>query len=152
MLFRSEDGLLEYPVYTKPSSWRGLDVPEVLLGGNHGAIAAWRHDQAVRRTAARRPDLLHASTVVDGWEIVPAVPADAPEVLTMQLACWVAEAIVNDDLSIPTLHEDLDDVVASIGSWDTYVVRVAGRLVGSVRGRLDGTEWDIGRQIGRAHV
>ena len=53
-----EDGLLEYPVYTKPASWRGLDVPEVLLSGNHGAIAAWRHEQRVARTRARRPDLL----------------------------------------------------------------------------------------------
>ncbi len=53
-----EDGLLEYPVYTKPASWRGLDVPEVLLSGNHGAIAAWRHAQRLERTAARRPDLL----------------------------------------------------------------------------------------------
>ena len=53
-----EDGLLEYPVYTKPASWRGLDGPEVLLSGNHGAIAAWRHEQRVARTRARRPDLL----------------------------------------------------------------------------------------------
>lgn len=53
-----EDGLLEYPVYTKPASWRGLHVPEVLLSGNHGAIAAWRHEQRVARTRARRPDLL----------------------------------------------------------------------------------------------
>ena len=53
-----EDGLLEYPVYTKPASWRGLDVPEILLSGNHGAIAAWRQAQRVERTRARRPDLL----------------------------------------------------------------------------------------------
>ena len=53
-----EDGLLEYPSYTKPSEWRGLGVPPVLLSGNHGAIAAWRHDQQVERTRARRPDLL----------------------------------------------------------------------------------------------
>ena len=53
-----EDGLLEYPVYTKPSSWRGRDVPDVLLSGNHAAIAAWRHEQAVERTRERRPDLL----------------------------------------------------------------------------------------------
>jgi tRNA (guanine37-N1)-methyltransferase len=52
------DGLLEYPVYTKPSSWRGRDVPDVLLSGNHAAIAAWRHDQALERTRQRRPDLL----------------------------------------------------------------------------------------------
>ena len=53
-----EDGLLEYPSYTKPASWRGYEVPHVLLSGNHGAIAAWRHDQQVERTRARRPDLL----------------------------------------------------------------------------------------------
>lgn len=52
------DGLLEYPVYTKPARWRGLQVPEVLVSGNHGAVAAWRRDEARRRTAQRRPDLL----------------------------------------------------------------------------------------------
>ncbi|MCW2567008.1 MAG: tRNA (guanine37-N1)-methyltransferase [Mycobacterium sp.] len=54
------DGLLEYPVYTKPASWRDLDVPEVLLSGHHGAIARWRRDQSLLRTAERRPDLLGA--------------------------------------------------------------------------------------------
>ena len=52
------DGLLEYPVYTKPSSWRDRDVPEILLSGNHGKIAQWRRGQQLQRTAARRPDLL----------------------------------------------------------------------------------------------
>ena len=52
------DGLLEYPSYTKPANWRGLDVPEILLSGNHAAIAAWRHQQQVERTKAVRPDLL----------------------------------------------------------------------------------------------
>jgi tRNA (guanine37-N1)-methyltransferase len=52
------DGLLEYPSYTKPASWRGLDVPEVLTSGNHAAIAAWRHEQQVQRTKRVRPDLL----------------------------------------------------------------------------------------------
>ena len=52
------DGLLEYPVYTKPSAWRGLEVPAVLLSGHHGQVAAWRLEQARQRTAARRPDLL----------------------------------------------------------------------------------------------
>ncbi|MGA8850368.1 MAG: tRNA (guanosine(37)-N1)-methyltransferase TrmD [Aeromicrobium sp.] len=51
-----EDGLLEYPVFTKPASWRGLDVPEVLLSGNHAAIAAWRREQALERTARRDED------------------------------------------------------------------------------------------------
>jgi tRNA (guanine37-N1)-methyltransferase len=54
------DGLLEYPVYTKPSSWRDRDVPAVLLSGNHGKIAQWRRHEQYRRTAERRPDLLAA--------------------------------------------------------------------------------------------
>jgi tRNA (guanine37-N1)-methyltransferase len=54
----NNEGLLEGPVYTKPSSWRGLDVPEVLLSGHHEKIAAWRRERAVERTQARRPDLL----------------------------------------------------------------------------------------------
>ena len=52
------DGLLEYPHYTKPATWRGLDVPEVLRSGNHGAIARWRRAQALALTARRRPDLM----------------------------------------------------------------------------------------------
>ncbi|WP_341999007.1 tRNA (guanosine(37)-N1)-methyltransferase TrmD [Microbacterium sp. LWH7-1.2] len=53
-----ELGLLEYPSYTKPAEWRGLEVPPVLLSGNHGAIATWRHQQSLERTRAHRPDLL----------------------------------------------------------------------------------------------
>lgn len=52
------DGLLEYPVYTKPASWRGLEVPGVLLSGHHGQVEQWRREAALRRTAERRPDLL----------------------------------------------------------------------------------------------
>jgi tRNA (guanine37-N1)-methyltransferase len=51
-------GLVEGPVYTRPRAWRGLEVPEVLLAGNHGAIARWRRDEALRRTARTRPDLV----------------------------------------------------------------------------------------------
>jgi tRNA (guanine37-N1)-methyltransferase len=53
-----EDGLLEYPVYTKPASWRGLDVPAVLTSGHHGQVHRWRRDERLRRTARRRPDLI----------------------------------------------------------------------------------------------
>ncbi len=53
-----EDGLLEYPSYTKPAEWRGMPVPPVLTSGNHGAIAKWRHEQQLERTARVRPDLL----------------------------------------------------------------------------------------------
>ena len=53
-----EDGLLEYPGYTKPAVWRGLEVPPVLLSGNHGKVAAWRREQQLERTARIRPELL----------------------------------------------------------------------------------------------
>ncbi|WP_319445520.1 MULTISPECIES: tRNA (guanosine(37)-N1)-methyltransferase TrmD [unclassified Mycobacterium] len=52
------EGLLEGPSYTRPSTWRELDVPPVLLSGDHAKVAAWRREQAVERTRERRPDLL----------------------------------------------------------------------------------------------
>jgi len=54
------DGLLEGPSYTRPASWRGHEVPPVLLSGDHAAIARWRREQSLRRTGTRRPDLLAA--------------------------------------------------------------------------------------------
>jgi tRNA (guanine37-N1)-methyltransferase len=51
-------GLLEGPSYTRPPSWRGLDVPEILLSGDHAKVAAWRREQGLQRTRDRRPDLL----------------------------------------------------------------------------------------------
>jgi tRNA (guanine37-N1)-methyltransferase len=58
-----EDGLLEYPSYTKPAEWRGLAVPPVLTNGNHGAIAGWRREQQLERTRRVRPDLLPPAVV-----------------------------------------------------------------------------------------
>ncbi|TSE00137.1 tRNA (guanosine(37)-N1)-methyltransferase TrmD [Skermania sp. ID1734] len=55
------DGLLEGPSYTRPVTWRGLEVPPVLLSGDHAKVAAWRREQSVARTRARRPDLLPGS-------------------------------------------------------------------------------------------
>jgi tRNA (guanine37-N1)-methyltransferase len=145
-----EGGLLEYPVYTKPASWRGHDVPPVLLSGDHARIAAWRHEQAVRRTAARRPDLLHPSRTltvagIQDAEVRTATPSDAGELLTLQLACWVHEAQANGTLDIPPLREDLAAVQAWIGTWTTFVVRSGTRLVAAVRGRLEGDTWEVGR-------
>ena len=56
-----EQGILEYPQYTKPADWKGEKVPEVLLSGNHARIRAWRHQEALRITRERRPDLLDSS-------------------------------------------------------------------------------------------
>lgn len=66
-------GLLEYPQYTRPASYEGLDVPEVLLSGDHARIARWRREQAIRRTARVRPDLLA------GADLSPAERAVAEE-------------------------------------------------------------------------
>jgi tRNA (guanine37-N1)-methyltransferase len=138
-------GLLEYPVYTKPPTWRGLDVPEVLLGGDHGRVEQWRREESVRRTARRRPDLLHPSALVEDAEIRPVRPGDAGELLTLQRACWLQESWVNPDLELDALTETLDDVHAWIREGTTLVLVNGGRLVGAVRGRLHGSTWDVGR-------
>jgi tRNA (guanine37-N1)-methyltransferase len=64
------EGLLEGPAYTRPEVWRGHAVPEVLLSGHHAQIARWRRDEALRRTAERRPDLLAA---------LPPAALDSPD-------------------------------------------------------------------------
>jgi tRNA (guanine37-N1)-methyltransferase len=53
-----EEGLLDYPQYTRPADFRGLKVPDVLLSGNHAEIARWRYEQQIKKTSDRRPDLL----------------------------------------------------------------------------------------------
>ena len=59
-----EDGLLDYPHYTRPAEFRGWRVPEVLMSGNHEKIAQWRHQQQLDRTQSKRPDL-HAQWLID---------------------------------------------------------------------------------------
>ena len=144
------DGLLEYPVFTKPAHWRGRDVPEVLLSGDHGRIRRWRSEEALRRTAERRPDLAHPSQALEvsgmgDAEVGPAVPGDAAELYTLQLACWVPEALANQTLDVPPFAESLADLRAWLPQWRTTVIRSHGRLVGAVRGRQEGETWQIGR-------
>jgi len=117
----------------------------VLLSGDHARIERWRAEQAAARTAARRPDLLHPATLVEGREVRLVQPADAGELFTLQRACWVAEQQANPGVEIPALAESLDDVQAWIDTDTVLVVRAAGRLVGAVRARLHGEAWDIGR-------
>ena len=64
------EGLLEYPQYTRPSEYRGLEVPEVLRSGDHARIAAWRREQSVRRTARLRPDLLPQAALTESERAV----------------------------------------------------------------------------------
>lgn len=88
-------GLLEYPVYTKPPTWADLAVPDVLLSGHHGRIARWRRDQALVRTAQRRPDLLDA---------LDASALDAHDRATLADAGWppqLAEPQATEDPAAP---------------------------------------------------
>ena len=147
------DGLLEHPIYTKPASWQGRDVPPVLLSGDHARIAAWRAEQGRERTRARRPELLGGSGV-EGFaalSLAPAVPADAPELLVLQHCCWLPEGRLAGTFAIPPLEEELDDVRRGLADWVTWVAREdSGRLVASVRARAvpgapSGQTWEIGR-------
>ena len=79
-------GLLDYPEYTRPLEWQGQEVPEVLRGGHHAAIARWRREQALERTLRRRPDLLASAALT---------PQDSAALLTLgvdaeQLTAWNA--------------------------------------------------------------
>lgn len=74
-----------------------------------------------------------------------ATPEDAAELLVLQRCCWVEEALANDTLAIPALHESIDDVRRGLATWSTWCVREQGRLVGSVRARASGDSWEIGR-------
>jgi tRNA (guanine37-N1)-methyltransferase len=71
------DGLLEGPHYTRPAAFRGLHVPEILRSGNHGAVAQWRREQAIRRTWRNRPDLLRQAELSDDERYFLAQLADA---------------------------------------------------------------------------
>jgi tRNA (guanine37-N1)-methyltransferase len=140
-----ESGLLEYPVFTKPASWRGHEVPEVLLSGDHGRIAAWRHEQSLRRTASRRPDLLAPAADLDGLVIAPGRPADAGELLVLQRASFVDVLLENPGVEIDELTEPLAGVRAWFDEGTVLVARSAGRLVGAAWGKLREGRWRIAR-------
>jgi tRNA (guanine37-N1)-methyltransferase len=73
------DGLLEYPQYTRPAEFRGWQVPDILLSGNHGEIARWRRHQRIIRTAQRRPDLLEKACLNEEEQRLAADSATARE-------------------------------------------------------------------------
>lgn len=166
-------GLLEYPVYTRPTEFRGLRVPEILTSGNHGAIARWRRDKALERTAARRPDMVAKLRDLDkkdiaklatlGWVrpakttqavrpliIRPATEADVVELTalaqrTFPDACpdYLTEADIAQHIA-RQLNE------AEIRSWvagpDTYLVLVAvvdGELIGYTMTALETTQHEL---------
>ncbi len=134
------DGLLEAPVYTRPVSWRGLEVPDVLLSGNHAEIARWVRDRALERTARLRPDLVAELDVAGldradrsllaslGWVEVAgrlvrfavreAGPADVD-----RLAALAAETF-RDACPPGTAEADIQDYVAQHLSTECWVERV----------------------------
>ena len=82
---------------------------------------------------------------IDAARLERATPDDAAELMVLQRCCWVDEAIANDTFDVPALRETVDEVTSWIGSWDTWVVRLDGRLIGAVRARRAGNDWEIGR-------
>lgn len=78
-------------------------------------------------------------------ELTEIRPEDCPELLVLQRCCWVQEAVLNDTLDIPALHETLEDVRDWAKTWSVWVLRDGHRLVGAVRARLDGDRWELGR-------
>ncbi|WP_427383412.1 tRNA (guanosine(37)-N1)-methyltransferase TrmD [Janibacter sp. G56] len=149
-----EDGLLEYPVYTKPATWtygeRAHEVPSVLLSGDHGRIATWRHQQRLERTAARRPDLLHPSGALSadhplaGLDVAVAGPADAAELAVLQRACWTEVPGGEGE----AIAETADDLLAARAEWTTWIARSGGRLIATIRARRDpkdATVWQMER-------
>ncbi|MGI8457605.1 MAG: tRNA (guanosine(37)-N1)-methyltransferase TrmD [Propionibacteriaceae bacterium] len=137
-------GLLEYPGYTKPPHWRGLDVPPILFSGHHARIATWRTEQARTRTAERRPDLLPPDERT-GVQITVAEATDAGEVLTVQRAAFLGEARLLGTTDLPPLTETLVEVAEALVAQRVLVARRGARVVGAVRGRQRGSVWEVGR-------
>lgn len=95
-------GLLEYPVFTKPREFRSLEIPEVLLGGNHAAIERWRRDRAIEKTVAVRPDLALSLDAA-------ALSGDDRAMLA---ACGVAYPAAGAAERLDVRQAELEDVVA----------------------------------------
>ena len=138
-------GLLEYPVFTKPPVWRGLEVPEVLLSGDHGRIAAWRHEQSERRTVERRPDLLAPAALAGDVRVRPALPADAGEIMTVQRAAFAPLQRENPSAEVDELVEDEESVRGWLEEGACLVATTGERLVGFVWAKERETRWRIAR-------
>ena len=146
-----EEGLLEYPIYTKPRVWSDRAVPDVLLSGNHAAIADWRRDQRLARTAAATPACFIHRVAVPGEPTTSTLPSwcplMSPELFTLALASAAHEALATDALDVPELTQSVDDFRDSLKTTRTWVARKAGRLVGSVRTEVRGDELRISQVL-----
>ena len=113
--------------------------------------------ETVRLAHALRPmrEPLQDSTQagpVAGSHARRLTPADAPDVIVLQRCCWVDEALANQSLDIPALHEDLDAVRDWLGQWTALGLWRDGKLLGMVRARRDGEAWNIGRLAVAPHM
>ena len=115
--------LLEHPQYTRPRSWRGMDVPEVLLSGDHGAIARWRREQRLARTRERRPELLV------GFEPGPETPGEKQKRLECPGRMDIYIALVHH----PVRNRNGDEVATAVTNLDIHDLARAARSYG-VRG------------------
>ncbi|UWE13320.1 bifunctional NAD(P)H-dependent oxidoreductase/GNAT family N-acetyltransferase [Actinacidiphila bryophytorum] len=107
-------------------------------------------DELVRVAQALRPmrERAAADTAagpLPGSYVRPLTLADAPEVTVLQRCCWVEEALANDTLAVPALHEPLDEVRAGLAAWQATGLFLDGRLLAMVRTRRDGDDWHVGR-------
>jgi NAD(P)H-dependent FMN reductase/GNAT superfamily N-acetyltransferase len=93
----------------------------------------------------RTPPGAPAGAPLPDLTVAPVEPSDLAELLVLQRCCWVQEAIANDTLDHPALHETLDDVAGWVDSWRVWCVRRHGRLVAAVRARAERGSWEIGR-------
>jgi NAD(P)H-dependent FMN reductase/ribosomal protein S18 acetylase RimI-like enzyme len=89
---------------------------------------------------------------VAGSHVRRLTPADAADAIVLQRCCWVDEALANQTLDIPALHEDLDDVRNWLGQWTALGLWRDGKLLGMVRARRDGDTWNIGRLAVAPHM
>lgn len=143
-----EDGLLEYPVYTVPQTWRDLQIPAILRSGDHGKIAQWRRARALERTARVRPDLLEGRAVlvrrakrsdasrlheVAGRTFVLAGPPDFDPV--------VAREFVEENLSLEQFRTWAKD-----RSTQLWVVEILGVVIGYATVLLRYTSKDLAGQ------
>ena len=104
-------GLLEYPQYTRPAEFRGMKVPEVLLGGNHADIVAWRRREALELTRARRPELL---------ETAPLTDTDRDELQKLDRAEEILRALAGDGVRAERL--DMFAEAAYGKGWFAHIV------------------------------
>ncbi len=125
----------------------------MLLSGNHGLIADWRHDESVRRTAERRPDLLAAwGDAVTGKDdaaaqvqLLPATVEDAGEIYTLQLAAFLSEGRFYDDLTITPLAEGPEATVERLARGGVLKAVAGTRIVGSVQLSVEGSVGHVER-------